>query len=73
MFPKAELTDLPPRDIVHLADAEKALALARTRLEHERAHGTPSGEVDELTEWFLDTMADPEAPGACSARRLLEK
>ena len=58
--PKAELTDLPPRDIVHLADAEKALALARTRLEHERAHGTPSGEVDELTEWFLDTMADPE-------------
>jgi hypothetical protein len=20
----------------------------------------PSGEVDELTEWFLDTMADPE-------------
>ncbi len=58
--PKAELTDLPPRDVVQPVDAEKALDLARARLEHERAHGIPSGEVDELTEWFLDTMANPE-------------
>ena len=37
--PKAELTDLPPRDVVQPVDAEKALDLARARLEHERAMG----------------------------------
>ena len=33
--------------------------LARARLDHERLMEC-TGEVDELTEWFLDTMADPE-------------
>jgi hypothetical protein len=58
--PKADLTDLPPGDQVQPDDAKKALALARARLDHEKAQGTPTGEVDELTEWFLDTMADSE-------------
>jgi|GEM_PF-2780627 len=58
--PNAELTDLPPSDVVQPDDAEKALVLARTRLDHERAQRMRTGEADELTEWFLDTMADPE-------------
>jgi AbiV family abortive infection protein len=58
--PNAELTDLPPSDVVQSGDAEKALGLARVRLDHERARGISVGEADELTEWFLDTMADPE-------------
>jgi len=58
--PNAEFTDLPPSDVVQRADAEKALGLARNRLDHERARGIPADEADELTEWFLDTMADPE-------------
>jgi len=58
--PNAELTDLPPSDMVQPEDAEKALGLARARLDHERARGIRTGEADELTEWFLDTMADPE-------------
>lgn len=58
--PKADLTDLPPGDQVQPDDAKKALALARARLDHEKTRGTPTGEVDELTEWFLDTMADSE-------------
>jgi hypothetical protein len=58
--PKADLTHMPPSNVVQPADAEEALALARARLERERAHGIPSGEVDELTKWFLDTMTDPE-------------
>ena len=58
--PNAELTDLPPSNVVQHEDAEKALGLARARLDHERARGIRIGEADELTEWFLDTMADPE-------------
>jgi AbiV family abortive infection protein len=58
--PNAELTDLPPSDLVQPEDAVKALRLARQRLEDERAGGTRTSEADELTEWFLDTMADPE-------------
>jgi len=57
---KADLTDLPPSEQVQSEDAQQALSLARARLDHEREHGTPSGGVDELTEWFLDTMADPD-------------
>jgi AbiV family abortive infection protein len=56
----ADLTDLPPSEQVRREDAEQALSLARARLDHEREHGTPSGELDDLTEWFLDTMADTD-------------
>jgi hypothetical protein len=45
---------------VRREDAEEALALASARLEYERQRGTPSGEIDDLTKWFLDTMADPD-------------
>lgn len=65
---KAEVTDPPPRENVRTADATQALALARSRLKHERDRGIPGGEIDELTEWFLDTMADPER-----SRALLSK
>jgi AbiV family abortive infection protein len=65
---KAELTDLPPSEQVRQHDAEQALALARTRLGYERSRGTSSGEVDDLTRWFLDTMADPD-----TSRLLLSK
>ena len=56
----ANLTELPPSERVLPEDAERALSLARARLTHERSQGTPSGEVDDLTKWFLDTMADPD-------------
>ena len=39
--------------------AAEALQLARARLEHEQAHGAVLGAADELTQWFLDAMADP--------------
>ena len=58
--PKADLTDLPPSERVQRKDAEQALSLARAHLDYERAHGTPSGEIDDLTKWFLDTMDDPD-------------
>src|SRR4029077_17193347 len=45
---------------VQREDAEQALSLARGRLDCERERGTPRGEIDDLTEWFLDTMADPD-------------
>jgi len=57
---KADLTDLPPSERVQRKDAEHTLSLARARLDYERARGTPSGEIDDLTKWFLDTMADPD-------------
>ncbi|MGO1076356.1 AbiV family abortive infection protein [Inquilinus sp. CA228] len=57
---KADLTDLPPSEQVQPVDAEQALSLARRRLAYEQEPGTPSGKVDDLTEWFLDTMADPD-------------
>lgn len=65
---KADLTDLPPSGQVTREDAEQALALARDRFAHERDRGTPSGETDDLTEWFLDTMADRD-----QSRLLLSK
>ena len=33
------------------------LNVARARLKVEESHGIPSGEPDELLDWFLDTMA----------------
>jgi AbiV family abortive infection protein len=58
--PKADLTDLPPGERVQREDAEQALSLARARLGYERARGTPTGEIDDLTKWFLDAIDDPE-------------
>ena len=57
---KTDLTDLPPREQVRPEDAEQALSLARSRLDHERGRGTPTGEVDDLTVWLLDTLGDPD-------------
>jgi len=57
---KADLTDPPPSEQVRREDAEQALSLAGARLDYERGRGTPSGEIDDLTEWFLETMADPD-------------
>ncbi|WP_315729051.1 AbiV family abortive infection protein [Bradyrhizobium sp. SZCCHNS2015] len=58
--PATDLTDLPPRERVTHEDAEKILDLARARLETERTIGAPTLEPDELTEWFIDSMADPD-------------
>jgi AbiV family abortive infection protein len=66
--PDADLTALPPIELIRPEDAVQTLSLARTRLGHERGHGAPSGEIDELTQWFLDTVADP-----AQARVLLSK
>ena len=44
----ADLTDLPPSEQVRREDAEQALSLASARLDYEREHGTPSGELDDL-------------------------
>jgi AbiV family abortive infection protein len=55
----ADLTDLPPKEQVPREDAEQALSLARVRLDYERERRTPSGEIDDLTVWFLDTMGIP--------------
>jgi len=56
---KLELTDLPPSEQVQPEDAARALSMARARLDYERQSGTPTGEVDDLTKWFIETMADP--------------
>ena len=58
--PKAELTALPPREQVRNEDAQQVLTLAKERLKYENERGSPSGEMDDLTEWFLDAMDDPE-------------
>lgn len=65
---KADLTDPPPTEHVRPEDAKEALALARSRLNYEQASGTPTGEVDDLTKWFLDAMGDP-----VQSRRLLSE
>ena len=58
--PKAELTEPPPGDVVSPDAAAEALGLARARLDYELARVAQQGEADELTEWFLDAMSDPE-------------
>ncbi|WP_316980404.1 AbiV family abortive infection protein [Shumkonia mesophila] len=57
---KADPTAPPPSEQVRPEEAQQALSMARERLEYEREDGIPSGEIDDLTEWFLDTMADPD-------------
>lgn len=66
--PDADMADLPPRGNVTVEDAESVLGLARSRLELEKAHGTPTGETDEVLEWYLAAVDDPEA-----TRRLFSK
>ena len=57
---RVDLTELPPSELVRPEDAEQALSLACERLKYELESGTPTGETDDLTKWFLDTMADPD-------------
>jgi AbiV family abortive infection protein len=57
---KADLADLPPNEQVRAEDAEHALFLARARLDYERQREPPGGEIDDLTEWFLNTIADSD-------------
>jgi len=54
----ADQTDVPPSENVRPEDAKRALSLARSRLDLERSRGTPTGEIDELLDWFLDAMSD---------------
>ena len=56
----AELIDLPPSEQVRKVDAEQALSLATARLTYERSRDAATGDVDDLTRWFLDAAADPE-------------
>ncbi|WP_129791528.1 AbiV family abortive infection protein [Sphingosinicella sp. CPCC 101087] len=68
---RAQLADVPAGEVVQAGDAEHALALARARLDYERACGTPDPDAhrtDDALRWFLDIMADPE-----QSRRLLSK
>ena len=58
--PNADPTDTPPREEVQREDADQVLALARARLNLERVHGVPSGEVDDITKWFLDGLDNPD-------------
>ena len=70
---KAELTDLPPREQITPEDAGQALSLARARLKHEQEQGTPTGEIDDLTEWFLQAMADPELSRALLSKGFIDQ
>ncbi|WP_370116728.1 AbiV family abortive infection protein [Bradyrhizobium sp. USDA 329] len=56
----ADLADPPPHENVLQDDADQILVLARSRLEHELQSRDTAVEVDELTTWFLDTMADQD-------------
>jgi AbiV family abortive infection protein len=70
---KAELTDLPPKEQVSPKDAADALALARARLDAEQGQGTPTGEIEDLTAWFLDTMDDAEEARLILSRGFIAK
>lgn len=56
----AEVTEPPPSEVVSSAAAAEALQLARARLDYEQARGGGPFEADELIQWFLDAMADPQ-------------
>ncbi len=71
--PNADMTDLPPRENVTVEDAVSVLGLARTRLELEQTTGGPIGETDEILEWFLETVDDPEAVKRLFSKSFLEK
>ena len=70
---KAAIADLPPPEQVSKDDADLVLKLAKSRLEVERAHGTPTGKLDDLTEWFLDTMGDRQQSRRLLSNRFIEK
>lgn len=53
----ADIASPPPSEQVPPEDADRALSLAIARATYESTLGTASGEVDELTEWFLETMS----------------
>ncbi len=56
----ADLAEPPPTEQVQQEDADQILELARARHAYENKPETSTYEVDELVEWFLESMADPE-------------
>jgi AbiV family abortive infection protein len=71
--PNADISNIPPRENVTNADAMSVLRLARTRLELAQLAGNPSGETDELLEWFLETVDDPEKTKRLFSKSFLDK
>ncbi len=56
----ANLDDLSPSEQVLPSEAEDTLSLAERRLAFEKAQGTPSGELDEISKWFFDAISHPD-------------
>ena len=71
--PSADVAALPPADRVSAEHAGSVLKLARTRLAYERSLGAKPPRIDELTEWFLETVSDEEASQRLFSRPFIEK
>ncbi|WP_167397651.1 AbiV family abortive infection protein [Sphingomonas faeni] len=74
--PKAEIADIPARDVVTADDAANALALAKVRLELECARGSPDPlncATDKDLNWFLDTMADADRAGQLLSKPFVDR
>jgi AbiV family abortive infection protein len=55
----ADQTDPPPKEQIKQEDADQVLELARARLSFEmKSEESDEKVIDELTDWFLDAMAD---------------
>ena len=71
--PDGQVEAPPPHEQVTSADATNALTLAEQRWELEAARELINGNVDELTHWFLDMMADPEGQAQLLSRAFVAK
>lgn len=71
--PADDLEAPPPSDRVSKEQALSILELARSRLAYERNLVGPELAIDEVTEWFLDAVSDPETSRQLFSRPFLEK
>ncbi|MDI1344104.1 MAG: AbiV family abortive infection protein [Pseudolabrys sp.] len=71
--PADDLDMPPPAERISEMDALSTLRLARSRLAYERGLSTPELAIDDVTEWFLEAVSDPEASARLFSRPFLDK
>jgi AbiV family abortive infection protein len=64
--------DLPPNQLITQERATAILELARARWALEDEHGHPSSEPNEILDWFMATLEDPERSKRLMSRSFID-
>lgn len=69
----ADETDVPDKELITVERATTVLEFAKARLALENSSAIPTGEPDDLLEWFLETLTDEERSRIIFSKDFIDK